>query len=1031
MSAAIPPQDEHQTILQPTQLAGDAAEAGKTPRDLAANPGPLSRLDDYELVREVGRGGMGVVFQARDVKLNRVVALKMIRDGALANADELQRFDKEAAAAAQFQHPNIVALFHIGKHAQRPYFCMEYISGTSLAERVALGPIAGRRAAVYLEATARAVHYAHQRGILHRDLKPGNILLDENDQPKVTDFGLAKSMTTGSDQTRTGAVLGTPSYMSPEQAAGLRTLGPQADVYSLGAILYELLTGKPPFCGETALATLKLVAEQEPISPQLINPLADTDLVTICLKCLEKDPRRRYATADALADDLARHLRGEPIVARRVSMVGRAVKWVRRKPATAAIITISLVGLAGFVWFLWHTALEEKSLREKAEVANKLADVRWETARHLLYLSEMRRAQHALERADFDSVDRLLADWRPNEKHSDLRDWEWHFLKQQSQSRFSVGKHAGHASAVAYAPDGRHLASAGGEFTKPGEIKIWDLHHGKLLHTLRGHTNAIAAIAYFPDKNWLASAGYDNVVRLWDLDKGAEVATLRGHTQHINHLAISPSGEWIASASADRTARVWRVAAHLAGDAVPVALRGHTGEVAAIAFHPQANKLATGSHDRTVKLWNLDTQQEEATLAGHEGEVDCLAFSSAGKILVSGGGRGNQRGEVKFWDLDTAKVRYSRYGLSDRILSLAVSRDGKVAASGSDGVIRVWNQNLTSEARVFRGDTQLVYGLAFSPDGHMLASAGRSGRVSIWNSSGGLETFTLSAQGQLDTVAFNPTTRHLAAAGRSSGAITVWNLDAPAQPILLKGHDGAVTCLAFALDGVHLASGGSDKTVRVVDFRSPDAAPVLLQGHSGAVRALAYRPDGALLATASEDETIRLHDPATGKLVRELKGHANGVLSLAFSPDGKWLASGSFDKTIRFWCLANDKEHFVLAGHTGSINTLAFSPDGQWLASGSADKSIRVWELSKRAEYRRLEGSPSPILSLAYHPQGRRLVSVAQDKTLRLWDIVTRQEILELEEMVGPIRAVAFSRDGRHLAGAGHNVVRVWDGGQR
>ncbi len=1029
MSEAIPPRDEHQTILQATQLA----DAGRAPHELPANPGPLSRLDDYELVREIGRGGMGVVFQARDVKLNRVVALKMIRDGALANADELQRFDKEAAAAAQFQHPNIVALFHIGKHAQRPYFCMEYISGTSLAERVALGPIASRRAAVYLEAIARAVHYAHQRGILHRDLKPGNILLDENDQPKVTDFGLAKSMTTGSDQTRTGAVLGTPSYMSPEQAAGLRTLGPAADVYSLGAILYELLTGKPPFIGDTALATLKMVAEQEPISPQLINPLADPDLVTICLKCLEKDPRRRYASAEAMADDLARHLRGEPIVARRVSVVGRAVKWVRRKPATAAILTLSILGLAGFVWFLWHTALEEKSLREAAVKANKLADVRWEAARHLLYLSEMRRAQNALERANFDSVDRLLRDWTPDAKFSDLRDWEWRFLKQQSQSRFSVGMHTGHASAVAYAPDGKHLASAGGEFTKPGEIKIWDLRGGKLLHTLRGHANVITTLAYFPDKNWLASAGYDSVVKLWDLDKGAEIATLRGHAQHINHLAISCTGEWIATASADKTARLWRVAEHLAGDAAPAVLRGHTGEVAAVAFHPQGNKLATGSHDRTVKLWNLDTLAEEKTLLGHEGEVDCLAYSSAGKILVSGGGRGFQRGEVKFWDADTAKVRYAHYGLSDRITSLAVSRDGKVAASGSDGVIRIWNQNLTSEARVFRGDTQLVYGLAFSPDGHMLASAGRSGRVSVWNSSGGLETFTLSAQGQMDTVAFNPHPKmpYLASAGRITGAVAVWNLDAPNQPTYLKGHEGAVTCLAFSPDGVKVASGGSDKTVRIDDFRKPEWIPVILQGHTGAVRALAFRPDGKVIATASEDETIRLHDPVTGKLVKELKGHANGVLSLAFSNDGQWLASGSYDKTIRVWSSASDKEHFVLAGHTGSVNTLAFSPDGQWLASGSADKTIRVWEIAKREEYRRLEGSPSPILSLAYHPQGRRLVSVAQDKTLRLWDIVTRQEILELEEMAGPIRAVAFSRDGRYLAGAGHNVVRVWDGGDK
>ena len=338
------PQLGAEVPLRAPQQPPTSDDVAAGPPPAAPRPLPLSRFADYELLDEIGRGGMGVVFKARHIRLGRIVALKMILGGALARPDDLQRFETEAAAAAHLQHPNIVGLYEVGAHDNQPYFSMEYISGTSLSERTALGPLPGRRAAVYLEATARAVHYAHGRGVIHRDLKPGNVLLDEHDQPKVTDFGLAKLITTDSGQTRTGAVLGTPSYMSPEQAAGRKDLGPAADIYSLGAILYELLTGKPPFAGATPLATINLVAEQEPLSPRLLNPAVDLDLETICLKCLEKDPRRRFASAGELADDLRRYLDGEPITARRLGPFGRVVKWCRRKPAWAAMLALDARG---------------------------------------------------------------------------------------------------------------------------------------------------------------------------------------------------------------------------------------------------------------------------------------------------------------------------------------------------------------------------------------------------------------------------------------------------------------------------------------------------------------------------------------------------------------------------------------------------------------------------------------------------------------------------------------------------------------
>ena len=987
----------------------------------------MTRVANYELIKEVGRGGMGVVFKARDVRLNRIVALKMIRDKALANPDELQRFEKEAAAAAQLKHPNIVALHDFDRYNDQPFLSMEFIGGSSLAERVSLGPLNGRRAAEYLELTARAVHYAHTKGIIHRDLKPANVLLDEYDQPKVTDFGLAKQMEANSDQTRTGAVLGTPSYMSPEQAAGSKGISPSSDIYSLGAILYELLTGKPPFAGETPLKTLNLVCEQDPIAPRILNPSVDLDLETICLKCLEKAPGRRYESADLLANDLRRFLHGEPITARRVSILGRAIKLCRRNKGLAILSSISCVAIAAFITFSWYETYLAQNLRQQAIDAKNESALRLTTMRHLFYLSQMRQAQQTLKRADLEGVERIIDHWTPNAglpEQVDLRDWEWYFLKAQCQHRLAFGTHTGRAFAVAYRPDGMQLATAGGELNQPGEIKILEARTGKVLHTLQGHTNSVTAVAYHPTKNLLASASYDHTVKLWDLNTGTGILTLRGHSNYVYHVAFAPKGDRLASAGEDLTVRLWDWEAMEPGETVKE-LRGHDGPVTAVAFHPEHDLLASASRDRTIKIWSVSTGQLEKNWSGEHGPIESIVFSPNGKKLVSGGGRGNQRGEVIVWDTETGKPLTTRDGLSERIVHVAVSADSKVAAAGADGILRVWNQDLTSEALRFRADPLSLSGVACAPDRFTLASAGRSGRISLWNSSAGLETLTLPARGVMETVAFNPKGRYLAAAGAPLGNPRVWNLDDPDHPITVKGHNAGVFALAFSPDGRALASGGDDRVVRLVDFLHDDKEPLLLQGHKARIHAIAYRPDGKMLASAGEDETIRLNDPATGKLIQVLRGHANGVLCLAFSPDGQLLASGSYDKTIRLWDLKTG-ENYTLEGHGNSINALAFNRDGSILASASNDKSIRIWDVAKRKEDFKLEGTPGPVQSLAFHPGGRRLVSIGQDRMIRLWDFVTRQEILEFEEHLGTLRSVAFSPDGRSLAGAGSGVVRVW-----
>ena len=358
--------DEFATV-PPVNNAADATEIPLVdpdatippPRDTQPQAAARSRVryfGDYELLSEIARGGMGVVYKARQVNLNRVVALKMILAGQLASEEDVKRFYTEAEAAANLDHPGIVPIFEIGQHEGQHFFSMGFVEGKSLADRVKDGPLPPKEAAEFTRKIAEAIAYAHEKGVIHRDLKPANVLLDLQGEPKVTDFGLARRLEQDSGLTRTGAVMGTPSYMPPEQASGkTNEVGPLADVYSIGAMLYCLLTGRPPFQAASPIDTLMQVMEKEPVSVSTLNPEIQRDLETICHKCLQKEPKKRYESAKALADDLGRWQRGEPITARAVSTTERAWRWVKRNRMISGLITGTiaaiLIGSVASLWF--------------------------------------------------------------------------------------------------------------------------------------------------------------------------------------------------------------------------------------------------------------------------------------------------------------------------------------------------------------------------------------------------------------------------------------------------------------------------------------------------------------------------------------------------------------------------------------------------------------------------------------------------------------------------------------------------------
>ncbi len=418
------------TSNEPSSAAGnECSPAGPLPN------APGGRFGDYELLEEIARGGMGVVYRARQVSLNRTVALKMILSGQFASKQEVLRFRAEAEAAANLHHPNIVAIHETGEQDGRHYFSMDYVRGRNLAEIAADGPLPARRVARYAGIVAEAIHYAHEQGVLHRDLKPSNILIDENNHPRITDFGLAKRARGDFGLTVTGQLLGSPNFMPPEQTSGKSgKVGPASDVYGLGAIVYHLLTGRPPFQAETIEDVLRQLHESDPVAPRLLNPSIPRDLETICLKCLEKDMAKRYANARELADELDRFLRDEPIRAHPINAPEKIWRWFRRKPVLASLITsviaVSAAGLAG-VLVQWQraerNAAAERHERERAETGE-------EKGRRLLYAAEMNLAQQALKLNNLGRARRLLDRHRPQPGEEDLRGWEWRYLWQLTRS---------------------------------------------------------------------------------------------------------------------------------------------------------------------------------------------------------------------------------------------------------------------------------------------------------------------------------------------------------------------------------------------------------------------------------------------------------------------------------------------------------------------------------------------------------------------------------------------------------------------